>query len=243
LGVNYVRLSVPDIQEHADYADPRNRVINGDTLSIQEYLLATGATPRGIFGDNESAVFLTFAKLNRLTLDFGWAYFQVPIEIPVGASVKFINHSLGGASGSGVGADFGMQVRVGMQDLFYEKWKATVAVGFNFQDATRTAVDWGEGNKDAIPPNFRRGIALIQKLPGRNSQIALSYDAEKRYDFTHHVGLEYKLENVLALRGGFWGSEWTAGAGITIWRATADYAYLSRELGNTHRVSISLRLR
>ncbi|MFZ5432958.1 MAG: hypothetical protein ACOZB3_04205 [Calditrichota bacterium] len=243
LGVNYVRLAVPDIQEHPDYSDPRNRIINGDTLSIQEYLLATGAAPRGIFADNESAIFISFAKLNRVTVDFGWAYFQLPVDIPVGASVKFINHSLGGATGTGVGADFGMQMRVKMQDLIHERWKASVAWGFNWQDATRTAIDWGENNKDAIPPNFRRGIALIQKLPGRKSQIAVSYDAEKRWDFTHHVGIEYQMEGVLALRGGFWGEEWTAGAGLSLWRATVDYAYLSRELGNTHRVSVSIRLR
>lgn len=243
LGVNYIRLSVPNIEEHPNYADSRNRVINGDTLSVQEYLLATGAAPHGIFADNESAVFVTFAKLNRVTLDFGWAYFQLPLEIPVGASAKFISHSLGEASGSGIGADFGMQIRIGMQDLVAEKWKANLAWGFNWQDATRTAVDWGENNKDAIPPNFRHGFAFTQKLPGRRSQILASYDTEYRWEQTHHLGLEYRMEGVLALRGGLWGDEWTAGAGISVWRATVDYAYLSRELGNTHRVSLSLRLR
>ncbi|MDD5087488.1 MAG: hypothetical protein PHI18_01650 [bacterium] len=243
LGVNYIRLSVPDIQEHPNYADARNRVIDGDTLSIQEYLLATGANPRGLFSDNESALFLTFSKLNRITLDFGWAYFQIPLEIPVGASVKFINQSLAGASGSGVGADFGMQIRTGMQDLIAERWKATLAWGFNYQDATRTAVDWGENNQDAIPPNFRHGFAFIQKLPGKASRFLVSWDTEDRWKRTHHFGAEYQLEGVLALRGGLWDDEWTAGAGLSIWRATVDYAYLARELGNTHRVSLSLRLR
>jgi len=240
---NYVRLSVPDIQEHPDYADPRNRVLNGDTLTVQEYLLATGAAPRGVFSDNESALFLTLARLNRATIDFGWSYFQIPIEIPVGASVKFINHSLGGASGSGMGADFGGQLRVKTSDLFTEKWKATLAWGFVLQDATNTAVDWGENNKDAMPLNFRTGAALIQKMPGRHSQAVLSWDTEHRWERTRHFGLEYQYEGVLAVRGGFWGEQWTAGAGLSVWRACVDYAYLSRELGSTHRVSISLRVR
>lgn len=243
LGLNYVRLGVPEIQEHPNYADPRNRILNGDTLSIQEYLLATGAAPRGVFGDNESALFVTFAKLNRLNLDFGWSYFQLPVELPLGASIKFLNHRLGEASASGIGADFGGQLRVRTQDLFNENWKATLAWGFNWQDATRTAIDWGENNKDAIPPNFRTGFAFIQKLPGRDSQLAVSYDAEKRWTHTNHWGLEYRFESVLALRGGLWGDEWTAGAGLSLWRTNVDYAYLSRELGNTHRVSLSLKLR
>jgi hypothetical protein len=241
--VNYVRLGVPNIGNQPDYALEANRVINGDTLSIQEYLLATGAAPRGVFGDNESAIFLTFAKLNRFTLDMGWSYFQIPLEVPVGVNVKIINQRLGGAKGSGIGADFGGQIRMRMNDVFWEAWKAQLAWGFNFQDATRTAVDWGENNKDAIPPNFRNGVALIQKMPGRDSKLTLAFDSEKRWDHTAHYGLEYVFENVIALRGGMWGNEWTAGAGLSVWRATVDYAYLSRELGNTHRVSVAFKLR
>lgn len=240
---HYVRLGVPDIEEHVDYTLARNRVINGDTLTIQEYLLATGAAPRGVFGANETAIFLTFAKLNRVSLDFGWSYFQLPVEIPFGVNLKIINQSMKDAKGSGIGADIGGQFRVRMSDLFWEKWKASLAWGFNWQDVTRTAVDWGENNKDAIPPNFRQGFAYTHKLPGRDSKITLAYEGEKRWDYVHHFGAEYTFEKVLALRGGFWGEEWTAGAGLSVWRANVDYAYLSRELGNTHRVSVSFKLR
>ena len=241
--VNYVRLGVPNIEEHPDYALAPNRVINGDTLSVQEYLLATGARPRGVFAANETALFFTFAKLNRLTLDFGWSYFTLPIDLPFGANLKIISQSMKEASGSGIGADFGAQIRIRLSDLIWEKWKASFAWGFNWQDVTRTAVDWGQNNSDAIPPNFRQGFAFTQRLPGRNSRLILSYDGEKRWDYTHHVGAEYRFEDVLALRGGYWGGEWTAGAGLAVWRATVDYAYLSRELGATHRVSVSLKLR
>jgi hypothetical protein len=240
---NYIRLGIPDIGQYPDFALPANRIINGDTLTIQEYLLATGARPRGIFADNESAIFLTFAKLNRFTLEFGWSYFSLPIELPIGANVKIINQSLQGAKGSGIGADLGAQIRIRMSDLLWEKWKAQLAWGFNVQDLTRTSIDWGENNKDAIPLNFRNGVALTQKMPGKDSKLILAYDSEKRWDHTDHVGLEYQFERVLSLRGGLWGKEWTAGAGLSIWRATVDYAYLSRELGNTHRVSLALKLR
>lgn len=241
--VNYVRLGVSGIGRQPDYSLINNRILHGDTLSVQEYLLATGGAAHGTFADNESAVFLTFAKLNRLTVDFGWSYFQIPIDIPLGANVKIINQNLGGSKGSGIGVDAGGQLRVPLSNLFWEKWKASVAWGFNVQDLTRTAIDWGEGNKDAIPTNFRNGVAFIQKMPGKDSKLTLSYDSERRWQHTDHFGLEYQFAKVLALRGGYWGREWTAGAGISVWRATVDYAYLSRDLGNTHRVSVALKLR
>jgi hypothetical protein len=136
-----------------------------------------------------------------------------------------------------------MQFRFPLSDVITEQWKAKFAYGLNWQDATRTAVDWGENNKDAIPSNFRHGFALIQQMPGKESKLTVSYDFEKRWEFTRHAGLEYSYANVIALRGGLWGKEWTAGAGVNIWRTTVDYAYLSRELGTTHRVSLILKLK
>jgi hypothetical protein len=254
--VNWIRMGITDIHEHWDYDnDPRLSwdnplsrfvVVNGDTTyydTVQEYLLATGGAPAGLFSDNESAIFFTFSKLNQLTLDLGWSYFQLPMEIPVGASVKIINQKLGSVTGTGIGVDFGAQFRFPLDEIVHERWRAKFSWGFNWQDATRTAVDWGENNKDAIPSNFRSGISLQQKLPGKQSDLILSYDTEQRWERTRHLGLEYNLEQVFSLRGGLWGDEWTAGAGIAVWRATVDYAYLSKELGTTHRVSFSIRLR
>jgi hypothetical protein len=245
IGVHWVRLGVPEIQRHPDYDLLQfPMAVGNDTVhSVQEYLLATGAVPKGTFSDNESAIFLTFAKQNAFLLDLGWSYFQLPVELPVGVNVKIINQKLGGSGGSGIGADFGTQLRVPLSSLVYDQWKAKLAYGINWQDATRTAVNWGENNKDAIPSNFRQGLAFIQKLPWRESYATLSYDYEKRWEATNHLGLEFNYAGVIALRGGLWGKEWTAGAGINIWRATVDYAYLSRELGTTHRVSLVMNLK
>jgi hypothetical protein len=245
LGAHWVRLGVPDIQRHPDYDNLQFPIVVGpDTAhNVQEYLLLRHAAPQGMFTDNESAIFLTFAKQNAFTLDLGWSYFSVPIELPVGANVKIINQKLGSTGGSGIGADFGFQLRVPTSELIYEPWKAKLAYGFNWQDATRTAVDWGENNKDAIPSNLRHGFALIQKVPGRDSKVTLSWDLEKRWEMTHHFGVEYNYAKVISLRGGLWGEEWTAGAGLALWRVSVDYAYLSRELGTTHRISLSLRMK
>ncbi len=251
--VNWVRLGVPDIQQHRDYdqlmqlPDSLRFVeIDGERIyynSVQEYLLATGANPQGTFSDNESAIFLNFAKLNKFSVDLGWSYFQLPLELPIGANLKIVNQSLGGKTGQGIGGDFGAQLRFKTQDVFWEQWKCTIGYGFNWQDMTRTAVDWGEGNQDAVPSTFRNGVFVTQKLPGKDNDITACLDYEHRWDPVYHWGLEYRMAKTLFLRGGFWGDEWTAGAGLSLWRANVDYAYLSKELGASHRVSLSVKLK
>lgn len=255
--VNYVRLGVPDIQEHPDYdaqvaeilaRAPAFRfvVVNGDTVyinSVQEYLLATGASPAGLFSDTESALFFTFAKHNQFTLDLGWSYFTIPMEMPVGLNLKLLNNKIGAASGTGIGADAGIQFRFPMDEIVLDGWRAKLSYGAVVKDLTRTELDWGEGVKDAVPPNFYSSVALEQKLPGRNSRVTLAYETEKRYDRRRHAGIEYNFENVVMLRGGMWHDEWSAGAGVNFWRMSADYAYYARDLGTTHRVSVSIKLK
>ncbi|MBK6911128.1 MAG: hypothetical protein IPH10_09410 [bacterium] len=255
--INYVRLGVPDIQAHPNYDDVVNEilarapafryvVVDGDTVyinSVQEYLLATGAAPDGLFTDNESALFFTFAKYNQFTMDLGWSYFTVPMEMPIGLNLKLINNKLGDASSTGIGADAGIQFRFPLDEIILENWRAKLSYGAVVKDATRTEVDWGEGVKDAVPTNFYSSVSLEQKMPGRNSRLTIAYETEKRYERRRHTGIEYNFENVLSLRGGLWHDEWSAGAGVSFWRMSADYAYYARDLGTTHRVSVSIKLK
>jgi len=56
-----------------------------------------------------------------------------------------------------------------------------------------------------------------------------------------HVGAEYVISEVLALRAGMLGENITAGAGISVSSVHLDYAFQAHEeLGNTHRVSLGL---
>jgi len=249
IGINWIRLGVEDIPRYPDY-DNRYLFPYGDSLGGEpfpyedprEYIIALHGEPTGYFSDMESAIFLSFAKLNEFTLDFGWSYFNLPIQLPVGASLKIIQRSLDDASATGVGADVGAQVRVRVDDVLGPHWPGWLSLGFNLQDMTRTQVNWGKGVRDAIPTNFRVGVATGWDISALRGRLILSYDTERRYTRTHHYGIEYGFHKVLALRGGWWGDEWTAGAGISVWRATVDYAYLARDLGTIHRVSLTVQL-
>jgi hypothetical protein len=249
VGINLIRLSVTDIPRYPDY-DNRYLYPYGDSLQgipfpyddPREYIVALHGQPTGYFSDTESAIFLSFAKLNEFTLDLGWSYFTLPVQLPIGANLKIIQRSLASATATGVGADLGMQVRVRTQDLMGPKLPGWLSAGFNLQDMTRTQVNWGKDIRDAIPTNFRVGVAYIAEISRLRGQLTMSYDTEERYERAHHFGLEYRYEKVLAVRGGFWDDEWTAGAGIAFWRIGVDYAYRARDLGTTHRVSLAIQL-
>jgi hypothetical protein len=72
--------------------------------------------------------------------------------------------------------------------------------------------------------------------------MALEY--EKAADFeAKHFGLEYTVNNFLKIRGGVKGNDLTAGIGLTKDRWQFDYAYCAGDLGNTNRLSLSIKLK
>jgi hypothetical protein len=70
-----------------------------------------------------------------------------------------------------------------------------------------------------------------------SSQVQLGDFANSNFQF----GGEYELMDMVALRLGANGSDLTAGAGLGFKILRIDYAFMSYELGNAHRVSASLR--
>ncbi len=75
--------------------------------------------------------------------------------------------------------------------------------------------------------------------------MTFTMDANTRYGLEMNYGMEYNLGNLLSLRTGLQNSNFTAGAGLNVVFARGDselsflidYAFLSHELGNTHRIS------
>ncbi|MFH1012023.1 MAG: hypothetical protein V1784_12420, partial [bacterium] len=155
VGVHWIRLGVENIPRYPDY-DNRYLFPYGDSLGgvpfpyrdPREYIVALQGQPTGYFSDTESAIFLSFAKLNEFTLDLGWSYFTLPVQLPIGANLKIIQRSLETASATGVGADVGAQVRLRTEDVISQRLPGWVCVGFNLQDMTRTQVNWGKGMRD-----------------------------------------------------------------------------------------------
>jgi len=230
LGVNWIRLSVGDIPRYPDYS-------NLDYITRRNLILNANGEPQGYFSDIEDAVFLTIARMNRLRIDFGWNYFKLPVEVPIGLNLKMIRQSLAGYSSFGIGADFGMQILVGLDELLSIKGLGDFCFGFNWQDFSKTGINWGNNNSDAIPANFKHGFGLSQRFSRIDSEINLVMDVDNRWEKEQHFGFEFIFQQFLAFRIGHERRGWTAGFGGKYKQLTLDYAFVNTDLGALNRLS------
>lgn len=247
LAVHWVRLAVDQIPIFPDYSEEA-----GYSLEQRKQLI--DGVPQGFFNDAEDALFISFAKMNRFNVDLGWAFFEVPVEIPYGVNLKMIRQKLYTSEAFGIGADAGIQLRFSLADMFSKPFLGDFALGMTYQDFTKTGIDWGEGNTDVITQNFRFGLAYHQDLKPLKSEFNIERVSNTRYPYDGRLGMEYIWNRMLAFRFGFsrldWGqfvtahwnkidfATWNAGFGIKYWHITCDYAFLKAELGNAHRLSL-----
>jgi len=230
LAANWVRLSVDDIPVYSELA--------GDNLGqrLRNPSLRPDGKPLGYFSDWEDAFFFSFAKMNRFDLSLGWLYVTFPVEIPFGVNFKLIRQRMFGFKGSGLGVDAGAMLRLGLNDFFDIEHLGHLSVGLAVQDLAQTTISWSTKHKDRIARNVRFGVAYRQGLGFLRSAAVLAYGHESRYDGSSHYGLEWVVRN-FSLRLGSCDGRLTAGAGFAFWRLRLDYAWVSYELGNVHRIS------
>lgn len=96
--------------------------------------------------------------------------------------------------------------------------------------------------KEKLPQTFVTGVSYS---PIPEGTLVADIEKDIRYPAELHVGLQYKLLDLLALRAGTTGdpSVLSAGFGIHYSIVQLDYAFTSHaELGATHQVSLSLNL-
>lgn len=71
--------------------------------------------------------------------------------------------------------------------------------------------------------------------------MILAFHRDKRFESITNWGGEYSMKDFLSFRTGIQDGPLTTGAGIRIYKLQVDYAFVGYELGNTHRISGSLR--
>ncbi|MBL7191314.1 hypothetical protein ISS30_06425 [bacterium] len=230
VGVNWIRLSVPDIPLFP----------NLDGLSYntrRDSIQAMGGYPAGYFSDSEDAFFFTFAKMNRFNLDLGWSYFEVPIEVPIGMNFKMIRQSLHNSEAFGLGLDAGMQIRFDLDHLAGSAGLGDVCFALNYQDFTKTGIDWGGKNSDAIPANIKTGIAYLHHIEKYNCGLNFSYDTDRRWGNESRWGAEFVYHNLMSFRMGQEWRGWTFGAGGRYRQFALDYGFINTDLGVVNRLS------
>jgi hypothetical protein len=235
LGFSWIRLSVDDIPK---FPEP-GRTSEGELrIDMGNWVIS----PENFFSDAEDAFIFTFAKMNNLELDLGWQYFVLPMKIPLGLNLKYIRQSLEDtSSASGMGIDLGVQVQLGLDDLLDYEPLGDFSAGLNLQNVGKTALNWNTVSKhrDYVPSNVKFGFSYVHPLTSLNMLAVLAYDRDTAQGGQNHLGLEIGYDNLLALRLGTEGKELTLGGGLEIWRVTLDYAFVSYDLGNIHRISSS----
>ncbi len=239
-GIGYVRLATGDIlfTENLSYYDWGHDNLPG-TGDPGE---GNGIHDRGervifepgqlkIVSDAEEALFLSYAR-------------QITPRLALGGNIKVIRQAVGQYASSGWGFDFGA-----IYDL-----TSRLSLALVLQDAFGTTVKWNTGHADVRTINVRPGVAYRMELPFLRSQLALASDVDIRFDHLHkncdfhlgaasfdlHYGAEYWLYRMLALRIGAEQKSLTAGAGIRLGFFAIDYAFAGFELGNSHRLSVTL---
>ncbi len=253
ISINWIRLSVPDIPLF--YSD--NLTIYGvngwsrrmdeaqgtlDMLLEQNVALTDPAL--GYSDYNNDAIYLTFSKMNFFNIDFGWQYFVLPVEMPVGINFKIIKQSLFDYNASGIGMDLGWMFRFGFNDLFDKEYLGKFAMAVMLKDVWQTKLTWDNDTRhsDLIKRTFATGFSYWQPIKELNSSITISYDYHYQYQASHHFGMEYMLGEKIGLRFGLNDGNFTFGSGIKIWILKIDYAYVGHDLGNSHRIGLNIEL-
>ncbi len=237
VSASWIRLAVEDIPR---YYDP-NLLKERDERYLDPEGSGLRAGPSGSFTFANNAYFVTFSRIHHWKADLGWQYFELPIDFAYGLNFKMIDIGLDNRSGSGLGVDGGIRLATGLDDLFADENFGLLSMGISIQDIFKTAITWDTDSKqkDEIEREWRFGFAYNQPLLFIDSEFLFTYDIHTKYEGSWHLGSEFVYNKLMALRFGFYDGDFTAGAGISYWKLSADYAYQSHDLGNSHRVGIS----
>ncbi len=179
--------------------------------------LGPGGRPEvtGYFEDTEDALFISYSK-------------RISPRVSLGANLKGVFHKLMDESASGWGLDLGAIYRPPIKNL---------SLGLAVKDLG-TTLNWSTGENDSFPLRTLLGLAY---RPFK--KLTLCFDTHIREDRSSetHLGAEYRITPQFALRIGESRDNFTAGLGFSLARLQLDYAYLSHELGDSHRFSLAMR--
>ena len=236
--LNWVRLKVDDIPVYGE--------LQGQSYwdRLHNISLRPSGDPSGYIADTEDALFFSFAKMNAFKWDLGWEFHKVSVEIPFGINVKWIRQTLGKGEASGLGVDIGTAFRIQLNEFFQYKPLGILSLGMCAKDVTKSRLNWNtdEKSQEEINRSFRWGLSYLHQIPAINGFVTVTSDwAMMNHQNYSYLGLEAGFYQLLHLRMGVCQSKPTFGAGISLWRFTADYAFLSHELNNLHRLSCSLK--
>lgn len=237
ISLSWVRLGVDDIPRYAPLLGSRvDRYTTGANRSDGQ--------AAGSFSDAEDAFLLSFAKKVTFELGLGPASHMIvfPVELSFGVSSKYVRHQLDDKVGLGQGIDAGILARTVSRTLDRGEPTAWFGLGLAARDLSRTNITWNTASKhqDQADAAYQLGLAVSYFFDGIQSRLTLALDQEFGDLKTTHAGVELNFLHVAALRLGTSGSHISAGAGLQFRGFHVDYAFVTHDLANSHRVSLAV---
>ena len=199
--------------------------LSWERASVSSQAVDAGGDPGALFTWTEQAVLGTLAAN---IMDIGLA----------GANVKYYMASSGlGETADGFGFDLGLLVDLG--EMF--------VIGVTACDLGGSKIAWNTGTENTVSALYKAGVAM--KLVDDMLILAADMDFDGTNLGDAHIGMEFKVIEELALRGGvvlaneFQDYYFAVGAGISVAGLSVDAAYLLDEtLGNTLILSAEFSL-
>jgi len=240
IGLNWTRLTIPDIPvfmedyliEHPNVAERSSR-LDWNLPGI----------PDSSFTSYDDLFQFSFSKHVRTHLDFGWAYFDIPLDLYFGGNIKYVKREILDNMGNGTGFDLAFLADTKFSELVDVSWLGDVNFGVNLQNIGGTMITWDteSQNQDEILFNTKLGVSLHQPIKRYHLNTIWAYDHDYVYDGEDHFGLEIQYDRILSLRMGHYAQEYTAGISVLVYDFALDYAFVTNTLGNTNRIGIRLR--
>lgn len=237
IGLNLTRLTIADIPRFKeDYLIG----LNVDER-INNSLFHLPGVPDGTLTSTDDLYQFAFSKHLHYDVNLGWLFFAVPVDVYVGANVKYIKRQIGSKIGTGTGFDLSMLVKTGLSNLLDVEGLGNLSFGTNLQDIAGTDITWGETenfHKDEILFNTKIGLAYEQPVKALDSKVTLAYDVDYIYDTVAHYGLDWEYDSRANLRLGYYNDNYSAGASVKVYGIWIDYAAITNTLGLTNRVGL-----
>ncbi|MAE69292.1 MAG: hypothetical protein CME06_02360 [Gemmatimonadetes bacterium] len=240
VSVSVLRFAVDAIPRYDQSLDPKGRAERESNVSARP-----SGDPSGYFDAQDLGFRLSLARRSERIVDFGWLYSPFPLATGFGGSIKYISQSLDDNIAVGLGGDLGAHVRIGAAEMIGFDALGDAALGVALIDIAGTQITWDTASrsKASLPMRVRLDLGYSQPFPAFSSELNLTWgevwDLQDGGRNDKGMGAEWSFKNMVALRVGEHRGDLTAGAGFRAWKVEVDYAFLSAEALENHRIDLT----
>jgi hypothetical protein len=237
IGLNLTRLTIDDIPSF----DEKYLIGHNVDERINNSDFHLPGIPDGTFKSTDDLYQFAFSKHLRYNLNMGWLFFAIPVDLYMGANIKYIKRQIRDKIGTGTGFDLSYLIKTDMSSLFDIEGLGKISFATNFQDVAGTEITWGETDnfhKDEILFNSKVGVAIEQPITTLKSKVVVAYDVDYVYKKTRHFGLDWEYDSKANLRFGYYDKNFSAGASVKVYGINIDYAAITNPLGLTNRMGL-----